>query len=150
MNHTTVTPPGHYLAAKRKVFIPHYPHDPAVGGEWYDIDLNGLVPSDSNLDELLRTVYAYHATLRWYLWVSDIVRRNVKRQRLSEYERTTGESRTFIERYVLPGDYDWTFWEGQYAWLDAQVTAIEKSLIPLLQTANANRRAEFQHQPPQL
>lgn len=145
-------PPGMSRAMSRRVFIPAYPHDPSQGGEWYNIDLNPiLTPTDDTMDELLMKVPAWYATLRWYAFLSRIVSNNIKRIILNELKRNSHETVQFIERYVLPGNYDYVYWKEQSEWLDGAVSTIEKSLIPLLQTANANRRAEATpaYNPPQ-
>lgn len=137
-------PPGAESANKRQVYIPNYPNDYTKGGEWYDIDLNPLFDvQEDTIDDIASKIGYWYTTLRWYLWQSEVMFATVRTKKLDQIAKTSMEnSRTYIEKYVLPGDHDYIFFQGQVEWLKGAVESIMKVHRPMLQTFAANERIE--------
>jgi hypothetical protein len=137
-------PPGSAFAMQRKIWIPNYPHDPSKGGTEFDIDLRPLFNlRDDTILRIQETVSSWYFCMRYYTWLSRQVMLNTKRiviqQLTMKYPK---KSKVDIVELMLPHQYHYVYWQQQYEWCSAATQAISSSLIPLVRTYSADKRAE--------
>lgn len=135
--------PGKGFSLVRKVHVPKYAHSPGSGHTSYAVDLNPLFDlRPETAGEILAHLPAYYAQIKHWAFLTREARTYAALALIQDIQKTSSQSVSFIEKYLLHTRWEWSIWAQQLDWLESVIVGLEW-LQENARSLNANRRTEL-------